>query len=114
MFDLEISTWYIQQPRGHLIRNSAVPTRQKIIEERHRLRYPALYRSGGFSFSKTLPCYSRTASLSRTSPIEETVMAWVVPGKKQHDVYTPFPCIRSTEGSKVRGQYNVNSTRGSM
>lgn len=27
-----------------------------------------------------------------TSPIEVAVMAWVVPDKKQHDVYTPFPC----------------------
>ena len=24
--------------------------------------------------------------------MEETVIDWVVPGKKQQDVYTPFPC----------------------
>lgn len=26
-----------------------------------------------------------------TSPIEVAVMAWLVPDRKQHDVYTPFP-----------------------
>lgn len=30
--------------------------------------------------------------------MEVTVMAWVVPGRKQHDVYTPFPCSTADRG----------------